>query len=771
MTQQRTQMRKSIYVGIIAALLIPLYLLSSPETSKSPGGVLAKERTKLKLSETNFGEIDPASSTARLATLGMRGVAVVLLWEKSQDYQKRKLWTELAATTEQIMKLEPHYVSVWENQAWNLSYNVSAEFDDYRERYRWVVRGVGFGKQGCDYNTHSARLPYYMAWIVSQKIGRADEKVQFRRMFREDDDFHNEFNPEAANMRPEERIRDHWIVGKKWYHQTEELYENGAFLGNKSRFLFYASAPKCQMSFAEAIEEEGSFGEVIQIEWEDAEAEWWDYGNRSVFSMRFDERGEPIKYALNDYERFRDEILVLQERLDELAPGRRAELQIEKWEALNAREKGALLTDLLDTAAGESDEDLAVIVNYLEETSPDWRETLQESRRLLLDDQQQEAVDTAAMLRTEAQQTIALEAEDAIYEVQRRALTLVTVLPFDIALSLAGEARAEARQIDEDIDRLQGKSNLVQRDLDLVTFEFWLEQARLEQAFETREARRLVFEARLAYYDGNPLLADELYIQGLEYWRETLNKPEHAYMREDHRLLSDMLDLVERYSRLLDANDALFPEDFPLYEFVHQKVESLSEPVDARRAMNQAAAALEIDDMAEAEMAYRAAINSWASLFGGMEYLQLMADPEIGNEMLLHISDYVDFLELRSEANDAEAALPGDFPLADFLRNVIRNDEDLANALLHSREADSLRMSSDLPAAQAEYELALESFALFLDRFNVIYVGFDPSLVMEIQATLESYEETLELRGSEAPDPFPLEKFRARFGANATTGS
>jgi hypothetical protein len=766
MTQQRTQMRKSIYVGVIAALLIPLYLLSSPETSKSPGGKLARERKELKLSETDFGEIDPASSTARLATLGMRGVAVVLLWEKSQDYQKRKLWTELAATTEQIMKLEPHYVSVWENQAWNLSYNVSAEFDDYKERYRWVRRGVEFGKDGCDYNTHSARLPYYMAWIVSQKIGRADEKTQFRELFREDDEFHDKYNPAGAGAKHKDKSRDNWIVGKEWYHQTEELYDQGAYLGNKSRFLFYASKPKCQMSYAEAREEEGSFGEGIQIEWEEAETEWWAYGNSSIFSMRFDDRGEPIKYALNDYERFQDEIQVLQARLDELAPGRRAELQIEKWDAMTPRERGAILDDLLAVDAGESKEDLGVIVAHLEETSPDWRETLQEDKLLLLSEQQWEAFNTALSLRTEGQQTIAGQAEEALWEVRDRALSLTHVAPFDIALSLTGEARADARQIDEDIDRLEGKASLVQRDRDLVTFEYWLEQARLEQAFETREARRLIFEARRAYYDANPLLADELYLQGLEYWRVTLSKPEHELMRADRRIKSDMLDLVDRYSRLLDTNDSLFPEDFPLYEFVHEEIVRNSDAEDARRAMNQATTAIERNDMAEAETAYRAAIISWAGLYETMEYLQLMADPEIGRETLQDIYEYVEFLEMRAESQGEAAFLSGDFPLTDFVQNVIANDEAFIEAFMHTGEALSFLASSELAEAQAEFELAIEAYATGLDRFNVIYVGFDPAMGGEIRTMIEAYDQTLELRGTTAPEEFPLQKFRTRFMAN-----
>ena len=44
--------------------------------------------------------------------------------------------------------LQPNFVSVWVFQGWNLSYNVSVEFDDYHDRYRWVIKGIDFLKRG-----------------------------------------------------------------------------------------------------------------------------------------------------------------------------------------------------------------------------------------------------------------------------------------------------------------------------------------------------------------------------------------------------------------------------------------------------------------------------------------------------------------------------------------------------------------------------------------------------------------------------------------------
>ena len=63
--------RKIVYACLIAALLLPLSWLSQPETTETKGGVLAQMRSEHQLSQAQLGEIDPASETIKLATLGI----------------------------------------------------------------------------------------------------------------------------------------------------------------------------------------------------------------------------------------------------------------------------------------------------------------------------------------------------------------------------------------------------------------------------------------------------------------------------------------------------------------------------------------------------------------------------------------------------------------------------------------------------------------------------------------------------------------------------
>jgi hypothetical protein len=135
MTERTSFLRKIGYGVAIAVLAVGMMWLSAPasvtrEGEQKPGGRLAELREQYRLAQGSIGEIDPASETIKLATLGLRGVAVNLLWEKANYYKKVEDWTNLTATLEQLAKLQPNFITFWKFQAWNLTYHGSVEFDD-----------------------------------------------------------------------------------------------------------------------------------------------------------------------------------------------------------------------------------------------------------------------------------------------------------------------------------------------------------------------------------------------------------------------------------------------------------------------------------------------------------------------------------------------------------------------------------------------------------------------------------------------------------------
>jgi hypothetical protein len=252
MTERASFYRKIAYLVAIVVIAILMFWLSTPSTATKEGGPLAQLREEYQLGQSNFGDVDPASETMRFLTLGLRGVAVTLLWHQADEFKKKEDWTNLTATLNQLAKLQPNFVTFWKYQAWNVSYNVSVEFDDYRDRYYYVREGIKFLMDGEKYNRDNPQILSELGWFIGHKIGRADEKEQYRKLFKEDDDFH------PADRTPDER--DNWLVAKNWYLRSIAAVDvKGKSLGKKSQRDLYSDPAKAQINYAEAIEDDGQF--------------------------------------------------------------------------------------------------------------------------------------------------------------------------------------------------------------------------------------------------------------------------------------------------------------------------------------------------------------------------------------------------------------------------------------------------------------------------------------------------------------------------------
>jgi hypothetical protein len=330
MTERTSFYRKLTYLSAIVVLAFPIVWLSVPATTSKAGGKLSQLRKEHKISQVNIGMVDPASETIKLATLGLRGVAVNLLWEQANYYKKTEDWTNLTATLEQLAMLQPNFITFWKFQAWNLTYNVSVEFDDYHDRYYYVRRGIEFLQKGEQYNSDNPQLLWDLGWFIGQKIGRADEYVQYRRLFKADDDFH------SPDRTPDER--DNWLVGKEWYEKAIKAVDfKGKSLGRKSPRDFYSSPAKSTMNYAEAIEEEGFF-EKARRAWIKAGEEWKQFGLQTI------EHSTGVKLQLGSQPRLEKELADLRAKLEGMLPGVRAKLVEEKRAALTPEDRAVLDT-------------------------------------------------------------------------------------------------------------------------------------------------------------------------------------------------------------------------------------------------------------------------------------------------------------------------------------------------------------------------------------------------------------------------------------------
>ena len=326
------RLRRGTLVALvaIAVLLIPLSLLSQPADSSSEGGLLARRRKAYGLSQANLGEVDPTSETIRLATLGLKNIAVTLLWDRANHYKKVEDWTNLSASLEQMTKLQPNFYSVWDFQAHNLSYNISVEFDDYHDRYAWVMKGIEFLRQGIGYNTREPRLLGRMGWFLGNKIGRADEHVQYRRLFKADDDFHQRDRPGRSLA-----DRDNWLVGREKYLEGQQLVDAGAPL-RTTALIFHSEPMMTAINHARALEDEGVFGDVARDAWALAGRDMVEFAKREI-PTTWD---VPIRLGLRETELARAE--KLKADLEALLPGQFQALEAKLRDALPAAQKEVL---------------------------------------------------------------------------------------------------------------------------------------------------------------------------------------------------------------------------------------------------------------------------------------------------------------------------------------------------------------------------------------------------------------------------------------------
>ncbi len=512
--------RKVAYLVGIVLLLFPLFWLGRPEVRDESGrlqsgGTLAQMRHEMGLSPAELGEIDPASQTMKLATLGLRGIASLILWQQADEYHEKENWDKLAATLNTLRRLQPHYISVWDFQAWNLSYNVAKEFDHYEHRYLWVKRGIEFLMTGTRYNRHNPRLLWSLGWFTGYKIGTADEKKEYRELFRDDVDFHVQLN-EYINVDEARGVGgkpDNWLMGRLWYLRAIDVDVAGIPVQwmrqseesetitkrKRSAVLFYHDPPKQILNYAQAITEELLPGDTSREAWGWGHREFSEFGNREI--ALYD--GRIIR--LNDLERLVDEINELVRQLDELAPG--------------------------------------------------LREKIREEKRAKLTSEEREALATPPRQRTAEQHEIVMSMRDKLLGDE------IFVGDAEVVERLPEEKKVRGRELMRRIEDKRKLARSIDNQRATINYEYWLKRSDIEQQKNTAEARRLVRKADEAKANGNPEEAKKLYEEAWDRWAVIFDA--HPELITDV-MAEDLKPSLDNYEVVLRQLDLPFPEDFKL---------------------------------------------------------------------------------------------------------------------------------------------------------------------------------------------------------------
>jgi hypothetical protein len=538
MKQTNPFVRKIVYIAIIGGLLIPLSFIARPEVTDAdgqvvdPGGRLSQMRREEKLAQASISEIDPTSEAMKLASMGLRGVAVNVLWMQALEHQKNEDYDKLAQTLQTLTKVQPNFVKVWEFQGHNLAFNVSMEFDDYEYRYEWVKKGLNFLKGGIAYNQDDHRMMDHMGFFTGTKFGKSDEKLPFRRIFRKDTDFHNDMSdyiaPDSYDAR--EYGPDSYKMAWHWYDQAETLVANGA-IQHKSDLMFHMHRPSQTRQQAMILAEEFRSDEVIREIWEDAGSEWAKYGNIELRNP------SGIAFTLEKVTEYEVDILEIRNELDKLTPGVRKKQELALWKSMGMDEEQFSLMDL--PVEELNDQEKGQRMSLLSATNDPERQ-------------------------------------------------------FDkmIAQRASEENRMEAVRLADKVVELINKRIALSRDGGTINYTFWksrnaaeatdaMVRARQAMYDATEMKRKSIFEDEYTvdYETGEKTItrrgAEKLYEEAFEKWNEVLK--EHKSL-VDSPVFESLLEAMHEYrqARLFSGMD-MWPEDFPLQWAIDERAK-LGEP-------------------------------------------------------------------------------------------------------------------------------------------------------------------------------------------------
>lgn len=173
--QQQVRQRKLLYLGLIVVLLTLSVIWRNT--------IIDGLAERLAVREQSRGEVELTGAVVRLGLTGSRGLATCVLWANAIEKQKKNQWNELEVLVRSLTKLQPHFITPWLFQSWNLAYNVSVESDRVRDKYFYITRGVELLAEGERQNANHPDLRWSIGFYTQHKICQSDETNYKRSLF------------------------------------------------------------------------------------------------------------------------------------------------------------------------------------------------------------------------------------------------------------------------------------------------------------------------------------------------------------------------------------------------------------------------------------------------------------------------------------------------------------------------------------------------------------------------------------------------------------
>ena len=184
--------RKLVYVFLIIVLIFASIIWRQQAVDA--------RAVELAIRQDSRGEVELSGELVRLSLTGLRGIATCVLWNQAIEKQKKNQWNELEVLVRTLTKLQPHFITPWLFQSWNLSYNVSVESDRVNDKYYYVTRGIELLAEGERQNQFHPDLRFSIGFYLQHKIMQSDQTNALRSLF------------QLSLIPPSERDPDRFII-------------------------------------------------------------------------------------------------------------------------------------------------------------------------------------------------------------------------------------------------------------------------------------------------------------------------------------------------------------------------------------------------------------------------------------------------------------------------------------------------------------------------------------------------------------------------------
>ncbi|MDG1890065.1 MAG: hypothetical protein P8L18_02045 [Verrucomicrobiota bacterium] len=153
--------------------MIPVFMIIAVISN-----ALVQDRMNMGRSQLGLTRMEPLKNAPPLLAFssvalgGFRGLIANALWIRATRLQDEGRFFETLSLANWITKLQPTFSSVWTFQSWSMVYNISKQYEDPEERWRWVESGIKLLRdEALAYNPQSSEIYRELAWIFQDKLG------------------------------------------------------------------------------------------------------------------------------------------------------------------------------------------------------------------------------------------------------------------------------------------------------------------------------------------------------------------------------------------------------------------------------------------------------------------------------------------------------------------------------------------------------------------------------------------------------------------------